>query len=107
MTSRQVAASPAYLDTCVVLSLFLADHGYSAAEQWLRNQRSSPILVSHWLLVEFAGVVALCRRRIRMLSPRTPSTRGTRRQRFPPSPGVVAGQQPVRLKQPLPACSAS
>lgn len=63
MTTLQVAAKPAYLDTCVVFSLFLADHGYGAAEQWLISQGKAPILVSHWLLVEFAGVVALCQRR--------------------------------------------
>jgi len=45
MTTLQVAAKPAYLDTC--------------AEQWLISQGKAPILVSHWLLVDFAGVVAL------------------------------------------------
>ena len=52
-----------YLDSCVLLSLFLADSGYGAAEQWLRRQGDAAILVSHWLLVEVAGVVSLCVRR--------------------------------------------
>jgi len=38
-----------YLDSCVLLSLFLADSGYGAAEQWLRRQGEAAILVSHWL----------------------------------------------------------
>ena len=52
-----------YLDSCVLLSLFLADSGYGAAEQWLRRQGEAAILVSHWLLVEVAGVVSMCVRR--------------------------------------------
>jgi hypothetical protein len=59
MTARQGV----YLDSCVLLSLFLADSGYTAAEQWLRLQGEAAIQVSHWLLVEFAGVVSLCVRR--------------------------------------------
>ncbi|KAF0652415.1 PilT protein domain-containing protein [Cyanobium sp. Copco_Reservoir_LC18] len=52
-----------YVDTCVLLSLFLNDAGFPAAEQWLLDQGDSPLWVSHWALVEFAGVVSLCRRR--------------------------------------------
>ncbi len=33
-----VNAAPFYVDSCVVLSLFLGDSGYGAAEQWLFNQ---------------------------------------------------------------------
>lgn len=53
----------AYVDSCIVLSLFLGDSGYPAAEQWLLNQEKTPLWVSHWMLLEFAGVVALCMRR--------------------------------------------
>jgi len=55
--------APAYLDSCVVLSLFLGDSGYGAAEQWLLAQADQPLWVSHWVLLEFSGVVALCLRR--------------------------------------------
>ncbi|EAQ75964.1 type II toxin-antitoxin system VapC family toxin [Synechococcus sp. WH 5701] len=55
--------APFYVDSCVVLSLFLGDSGYGAAEQWLFNQGDQPLWVSHWVLLEFAGVVALCLRR--------------------------------------------
>lgn len=59
------AASPApvYLDSCVVLSLFLGDNGYGAAERWLLAQADQRLWVSHWVLLEFSGVVALCLRR--------------------------------------------
>ena len=57
------APAPAYLDSCVVLSLFLGDSGYGAAEQWLLAQADQPLWVSHWVLLEFSGVVALCLRR--------------------------------------------
>lgn len=52
-----------YVDTCVVLSLFLNDAGFPAAEQWFLDQGHAPLWVSHWVLVEFAGVVSLCVRR--------------------------------------------
>ena len=55
--------APLYLDSCVVLSLFLADTGYDAAEQCLLAQADRPLWVSHWVLLEFSGVVALCLRR--------------------------------------------
>ena len=55
--------APFYVDSCVVLSLFLGDSGYGAAEQWLFNQADQPLWISHWVLLEFAGVVALCLRR--------------------------------------------
>ena len=54
---------PVYMDSCVVLSLFLGDSGYGAAEQWLLAQADEPLWVSHWVLLEFSGVVALCLRR--------------------------------------------
>jgi len=55
--------APVYLDSCVVLSLFLGDSSYGAAEQWLLAQADQPLWVSHWVLLEFSGVVALCLRR--------------------------------------------
>ena len=55
--------APVYLDSCVVLSLFLGDAGYDAAEQWLLAQADQPLWVSHWVLLEFSGVLALCLRR--------------------------------------------
>ena len=59
------AGSPAsvYVESCVVLSLFLGDSGYCAAEQWLLAQADQTLWVSHWVLLEFSGVVALCLRR--------------------------------------------
>ena len=54
---------PVYVDSCVLLSLFLGDSGYNAAEQWLFAQADQPLWVSHWVLLEFSGVVALCLRR--------------------------------------------
>ena len=55
--------APVYLDSCVVLSLCLGDSGYDAAEQWLLAQADKPLWVSHWVLLEFSCVVALCLRR--------------------------------------------
>lgn len=55
--------APVYLDSCLVLSLFLGDSGYCAAEQWLLAQADQPLWVSHWVLLEFSSVVALCMRR--------------------------------------------
>lgn len=55
--------APVYLDSCLVLSLFLGDSGYCAAEQWLLAQADQPLWVSHWVLLEFSSVVALCLRR--------------------------------------------
>ncbi|MBD2422759.1 type II toxin-antitoxin system VapC family toxin [Cyanobium sp. FACHB-13342] len=57
------AVAHAYVDSCILLSLFLGDSGYPAAEQWLLNQGKTPLWISHWMLLEFAGVVALCVRR--------------------------------------------
>jgi len=55
--------TPTYVDSCLVLSLFLGDSGYGAAETWLLLQGDQPLWVSHWVLLEFAGVVSLCVRR--------------------------------------------
>lgn len=64
MSSRSLAkAPPAYLDSCVLLSLFLGDSGYEASEQWLCSQDGADLWISHWVLLEFAGVIATCRRR--------------------------------------------
>lgn len=51
-----------YLDSCVVLSLFLGDSGYCAVEKWLMAQTDQPHWLSHWALLEFSGVVVLCLR---------------------------------------------
>ncbi len=60
--TRNRMAAP-YVDTCVVLSLLLNDAGFPAAEQWFLDQGHAPLWVSHWVLLEFAGVVSLCVRR--------------------------------------------
>lgn len=56
--TRDPMAAP-YVDICVLLSLFLNDACFLAAEQWFLNQGNAPLWVSHWVLVEFAGVVSL------------------------------------------------
>jgi predicted nucleic acid-binding protein len=53
----------AYVDSCVLLSLFLGDSGYEDGERWLLSQRDQTLWISHWVLLEFAGVIATCRRR--------------------------------------------
>lgn len=58
-----MAGQPSYVDSCVLLSLFLGDSGFAAAEDWLLNQGSRPLWISHWVLLEVAGVLALCIRR--------------------------------------------
>lgn len=58
-----MAGQPAYVDSCVLLSLFLGDSGYTAAEAWLLDQGSRSLWISHWVLLEVAGVLALCIRR--------------------------------------------
>lgn len=64
MTPRRLDPLVAtYVDTCVLLSLFLNDTGFPAAERWFLNQGPAPLWISHWVLVEFAAVVALCVRR--------------------------------------------
>lgn len=42
----------------MVLSLFIGDSEYGAAEQWLFHQGDQPFCVSHWVLLAFAGSVA-------------------------------------------------
>ena len=58
-----MAGQPSYIDSCVLLSLFLGDSGFAAAETWLLDQGSRPLWISHWVLLEVAGVLALCIRR--------------------------------------------
>lgn len=58
-----VQPQPSYLDSCVLLSLFLGDSGYDASEQWLLSQDGEALWISHWVLLEVAGVVAVCVRR--------------------------------------------
>ena len=56
-------ASGTYVDSCVLLSLLLGDSGYDLAEGWLDRQSDQPLWISHWVLLEVAGVIAVCRRR--------------------------------------------
>jgi len=44
--------TPTYVDSCLLLSLFLGDSGYGAAETWLLLQGDQPLWVSHWVLLE-------------------------------------------------------
>jgi len=53
----------AYVDSCVLLSLFLGDSGYTDSERWLINQGDQTLWISHWVLLEVAGVIASCVRR--------------------------------------------
>jgi len=53
----------AYVDSCVLLSLLLGDSGYTDSEQWLINQGDQTLWISHWVLLEVAGVIATCVRR--------------------------------------------
>lgn len=56
-------AGASYVDSCLLLSLFLGDSGFPGAEQWLLGQDGRTLWVSHWVLVEFAAVVAVGVRR--------------------------------------------
>jgi predicted nucleic acid-binding protein len=53
----------AYVDRCVLLSLVLGDSGYTDSERWLINQGDQTLWISHWVLLEVAGVIATCVRR--------------------------------------------
>ena len=53
----------AYVDSCVLLSLLLGDSGYTDSERWLINQGDQTLWISHWVLLEVAGVSATCVRR--------------------------------------------
>ena len=53
----------AYVDSCVLLSLLLGDSGYTDSERWLINQGDQTLWISHWVLLEVAGVIATCVRR--------------------------------------------
>jgi len=48
-----------YVDTCLLVSLFLQDEGYAAAEGWLAGSVPDALWISHWVLLEFAGAVGL------------------------------------------------
>ena len=50
----------AYGDRCVLLSLLLGDSGYTDRERWLINQGDQTLWISHWVLLEVAGVIATC-----------------------------------------------
>ena len=52
-----------YGDSCVLLSLLLGDSGYTDSERWLINQGDQTLWISHWVLLEVAGVIATCVRR--------------------------------------------
>jgi predicted nucleic acid-binding protein len=53
----------AYVDSCVLLSLLLGDGGYTDSERWLINQGDQTLWISHWVLLEVAGVISTCVRR--------------------------------------------
>ena len=53
----------AYVDSCVLRSLLIGDSGYTDSERWLINQGDQTLWISHWVLLEVAGVVATCVRR--------------------------------------------
>lgn len=53
----------AYVDSCVLLSLLLGDSGYTDSERWLINQGDQTLWISHWVLLEVAGVISTCVRR--------------------------------------------
>ena len=53
----------AYGDSCVLLSLLLGGSGYTDSERWLINQGDQTLWISHWVLLEVAGVIATCVRR--------------------------------------------
>ena len=57
------AERESYLDSCVLLSLFLGDSGYADSERWLLAQADQTLWISHWVLLEVAGVMASCVRR--------------------------------------------
>jgi predicted nucleic acid-binding protein len=63
-----------YVDTCLLVSLFLQDEGYATAEHWLAGSAGEALWVSHWVLLEFAAAVGL---RVRRgdLEPRRPQVR--------------------------------
>lgn len=52
-----------YVDTCLLVSLFLQDEGYPTAERWLAGSVGDALWISHWVLLEFAGAVGLRLRR--------------------------------------------
>ena len=47
----------------MLLSLLLGDSGYTDSERWLINQGDQTLWISHWVLLEVAGVIATCVRR--------------------------------------------
>ncbi len=53
----------AYVDRCVLLSLVLGGSGYTGSERWLCSQDDQSLWISHWVLLEVAGVIAMCVRR--------------------------------------------
>ena len=53
----------AYGDRCVLLSLLLGGSCYTDSERWLINQGDQTLWISHWVLLEVAGVIATCVRR--------------------------------------------
>jgi len=51
------------VDSCVLLSLFFGDSGCDDSERWLLAQGDQTLWISHWVLLEWAGVLASCLRR--------------------------------------------
>jgi len=47
----------------LLISLLLGDSGYTDSERWLINQGDQTLWISHWVLLEVAGVIATCVRR--------------------------------------------
>ena len=58
-----MTSGSSYVDSCLLLSLLMGDSGYLAAEAWLGLQEAKPLWISHWVILEIAGVIALCERR--------------------------------------------
>jgi predicted nucleic acid-binding protein len=78
VTTATITAAPgdSYLDSCVLLSLFLGDSGYTDSERWLLAQADQTLWISHWVLVEVAGVMASCVRRGQLTAQRAQTLAG-------------------------------
>lgn len=78
MTGAPITAAPgdSYLDSCVLLSLFLGDSGYADSERWLLAHGEEALWISHWVLLEVAGVMASCVRRGQLTAQRAHTLAG-------------------------------
>lgn len=52
-----------YADTCLLLSLHVADGGTPAALNWLEETGAAPIMASHWTVAEFVSGLGIIARR--------------------------------------------